>query len=287
MNEQIIKIKEKIDSENISKNFFFFMIGTLLCAIGVSVFYNPNNVVTSGSTGLAILINKFINIDLSLVVFALSSFFLVTGFVIFGVEYGSKNLFGTIIYPIFIKAATLINLVVNFKKTSLFLIIIIGSVIYGIGFGIIKRSGYSLGGLNVLYDYLNKKFKISIGKANLLVNIIIIIFSIFAFGIDKCIYAAIGLYFSSSTLDKVMLGISRNKAFYIITKKPLDVRDYIIENLKHTVTIVNAKGGYSNKKKKLLLCVIPTTEYIKLKDVVKEIDKDAFFLITDSYSISK
>lgn len=287
MNEQIIRIKEKIYDNNFYKNFCMFMVGTLLCAIGVSVFYKPNNIVTSGSTGFAILISKFINIDLSLIVFALSSFLLVIGFILFGIEYGSKNLIGTIIYPIFIKAATLINLVVNFKNTSLFLVILIGSVIYGFGFGFIKRSGYSLGGFNVIYDFLNKKFYISIGKANIFVNIIIIFFSIFVFGFDKCIYAAIALYFSSSILDKVMLGISKNKAFYIITKKPLEVRDYIINNLKHTVTIVNAKGGYSNKKKKMLLCVIPTVEYIKLKDIVNEIDKDAFFLITDSYSTSK
>ena len=84
-----------------------------------------------------------------------------------------------------------------------------------------------------------------------------------------------------------MLGISRNKAFYIITKKPLEVRDFIVNNLDYTVTIVNARGGYSNKKKNMLMCVIPTIEYQKVKEVIMEIDKSAFFLITDSYSISR
>ena len=84
-----------------------------------------------------------------------------------------------------------------------------------------------------------------------------------------------------------MLGISQNKAFYIITNKVKDVKEYIINNLNYTVTVVNARGGYSDKKKKMILCVIPTIEYIKLKEVVKEIDKDAFFLVTDSYSVSK
>ena len=81
--------------------------------------------------------------------------------------------------------------------------------------------------------------------------------------------------------------MSRNKAFYIITNKPNLIKDYIINNLNHTVTIVAAKGGYSDKRKKILLCVIPTTEYTRLKEIIKELDKNAFFLITDSYSVSK
>ena len=84
-----------------------------------------------------------------------------------------------------------------------------------------------------------------------------------------------------------MLGISRNKAFYIVTNKPLEVKEYIINNLHHTVTVVNARGGYSNRKRTMLLCVIPTIQYSMVKEVIKMIDISAFFLITDSYSTSK
>ena len=106
-------------------------------------------------------------------------------------------------------------------------------------------------------------------------------------GLDKCIYAFIGLYVASYVGDKIMLGVSRNKAFYIVTSKPNLVKDYIINNLKHTVTIVNARGGYSDKNKKMLLCVLPTREYTMVKEVIREIDSKAFFLITDSYHVSK
>ena len=97
----------------------------------------------------------------------------------------------------------------------------------------------------------------------------------------------IGLYVTSYVGDKIMLGISNNKAFYIVTRKPSEVRDYIINNLNHTVTIVTARGGYSDRKRKMLLCVIPTVEYVKMKEVIKAIDNKAFFLITDCYSVSK
>lgn len=282
----IDNIKRRIRSKNIYKNFFMFIMGCLIAGISVSVFYNPNNVVTTGCTGLSILINRYTHIDLSLIVLVFSSILLVIGFMVFGVEYGIKNILGTILFPIFIKATSIINNYVSFENTSLFLLILIGSVLSGISFGMIKKSGYSLGGFYVVYDLLNSKFKISVGKASLFTNIVIIILSSFVFGIDNCIYAAIGLYITAYIGDKIMLGISSNKAFYIVTSKYKAVREYIINDLNHTVTIVNAKGGYSDKGKKMLLCVVSTTEYIKMRDVIKEIDKDAFFLITDSYSVA-
>ena len=282
----IDNIKRRIISKNIYKNFFMFIIGCLIAGISVSVFYNPNNVVTTGCTGLSILISRYTNIDLSLIVLALSSILLVISFLVFGIEYGAKNVLGTILFPIFIKAASIINNYVSFEGTSLFLLILIGGVLSGISFGLIKRSGYSLGGFYVIYDILNTKLKISVGKASLFTNIVIIFISSFVFGFYKCIYAAIGLYISSYIGDKIMLGISSNKAFYIVTSKYKDVKDYIINNLGHTATIVNAKGGYSSKSKKMILCVVSTTEYIKMKEIIKEIDKDAFFLITDSYSVT-
>lgn len=280
-------IKKRIKDKNTYRNFCEFIIGMLITSVAVSVFYKPNNLVTTGCTGLSIIIANYINVDLSLIVFSLSSVLLAVSFCVFGLEYGAKNILGTILFPIFIKAASLINVFVTFNNTSLFLLILIGGVLSGIGFGIIKKSGYSLGGFYVIYDILNRNLRISVGKANLFCNIIIIFSSIFIFGLSKAIYSGIGLYISSYIGDKIILGVSQNKAFYIITNKVKDVKEYIINNLNYTVTVVNARGGYSDKKKKMILCVIPTIEYIKLKEVVKEIDKDAFFLVTDSYSVSK
>lgn len=280
-------LNEKLESKNVYKNFFLFIIGMTISAISVSVFYVPNDIITTGSTGIAILINNYINIDLSLIILVISSITLVISFGVFGIDYGAKNIAGTILYPIFVKAASIISFYVNFENMSLFLLVVMGGLLSGIGFGLIKKSGYSSGGFLVIYDIINKKFKISVGKASMIFNSLLICSSLFIYGITECIYALIGLYISMEIADRVMIGISRNKAFYVITRKPLEVRDYIINNLNYTVTIVNARGGYSNKKKKMLICVIPTIEYTRFKEVIKEIDNEVFFLITDSYFVSK
>ena len=100
---------------------------------------------------------------------------------------------------------------------------------------------------------------------------------------EKAVYAIISLLVSSYIVDRVTIGISDNKVFYIITERPLEVKEYVNDKLNYDITLVNARGGYTNKRKKMLMCVVPTIEYVKLKEIVKEIDDKAFFLIVDAY----
>lgn len=281
------KFSQELNAKNVYKNFFTYIMGVLVGGLAVSVLYEPYSIVTSGSTGIAFLLTKVIDIDLSLMIFVVCSLLLALGFAVFGIEYGTKNILITILSPIFVKAATLVNQVVNFEGVSMLLLAVLAGILSGVSTGLVRKSGYSPGGLGVLYDIVNRRFKISIGNASLICNSIIMLLSLFTFGLSSFIYGFIALYVSSIITDRIMIGISNNKAFYIITKKPKEVREYIINNLNYTVTIVNARGGYSNKKKKMLLCVIPTISYTRVKEVVKEIDKDVFFLITDSYYVSK
>lgn len=287
MNFDLKSLNDILIKKNAYKNFFTYIMGVMIGGIAVSVLYAPYGIVTSGSTGIAILLTKIIDIDLSLMIFVVCAILLAIGFAVFGIGYGTKNILITIISPVFIKAATLINNIVDFEEVSLLLLAVLAGVLSGLSTGLVRKSGYSPGGLCVFYDIINKHFKISIGNASLICNSIIMLVSLFSFGISGFIYGFIALYVASHVTDKVMIGISNNKAFYIVTKKSSEVKEYIINKLNFTVTVVNAKGGYTNKKRKMLMCVIPTLEYVKLKEMIKEIDKDAFFLITDSYYVSK
>ena len=86
-------------------------------------------------------------------------------------------------------------------------------------------------------------------------------------------------------LNKVLLGISNNKAFYIITTEDKKIKEYIINELKHSVTVFDVKGGFLEKKRNVLLTVIPSREYFKVTEGIKLIDKDAFFVATDAYEV--
>lgn len=155
----------------------------------------------------------------------------------------------------------------------------------GLGNGIIIRSGFSVGGFQTIYQILYKYKGISIGKSSLFINSILILIGSYFFGISNSLYAIIGLYVSSVVTDRVMLETSITKTFLIVTKKSKRITQYITDNLSHSCTVLNAKGGRNNDDKKIIMFAVPTRQYYQAKQIIKEIDQDAFFLIMDTYEI--
>ena len=147
------------------------------------------------------------------------------------------------------------------------------------------KSGYSNGGLPIISQILYEKYQISIAKTSMIMNIIIVCIGGLFFGTTNVLYAIIYLYINNIVMDRVLLGISTNKAFYIMTKKEEEIKDYIINSLHHTVTTFNVKGGFLEDKRKVILTVIPSSEYYKLTEGIKEIDPEAFYVATDSYQV--
>ena len=163
---------------------------------------------------------------------------------------------------------------------------VVGGGVSGYANGLIRNSGYSPGGFYSVYELMHRYMHMSIGTANTIINTLLIIVGGVCFGMDKAIYAIISLLVASYIVDRVTIGISDNKVFYIVTEKPMEVQQYINDKLHYDVTLINARGGYTNKKKKLLMSVTSTRDYVSLKELVLEIDKKAFFLIVDTYESS-
>ena len=112
---------------------------------------------------------------------------------------------------------------------------------------------------------------------------IIIAFGAFVFGIRSALYAIIIIYIASTISDKIMLGISNRKMFYIMTSKPEEVRECIKNEFKRGITEIDVIGGYDEKKHHMLMCAIYTKDYLKLKKRITEIDDKSFFIIMDAY----
>lgn len=155
----------------------------------------------------------------------------------------------------------------------------------GLGNGIIIRSGFSVGGFQTIYQILYKYYGISIGKSTLVLNGILVFISGFFFGFTNVLYAIIGLYIASTVTDRVMLETSITKTFFIVTKKSKEINQYITENLGRGATIMKARGGYDNDNKKIMMCAVPTRQYYRAKEIIENLDKDAFILIMDTYEI--
>ena len=284
-NKKIDKLIYTLEEESLSKRCALFIWGVLLYSLSFSIFFSPRDIVTGGSTGLAIIINEICGFDISLFVFLFSMIILVIGYITLGLENTIKTIAGVILLPIFLKFSSVYVSHIDLSHLSLFMVIFIGGILMGLGNGIIIRSGFSVGGFQTLYQILYKYFFISIGKSTLVLNGILIGISGLIFGLDNALYAIIGLYIASVITDKVMLETSISKSFFIITKKHKEINEYITDVLGHSATILNATGGYNDDKKKIVMCVMPTRQYYLAKETIQEIDENAFFLITDTYEI--
>lgn len=283
---EVTELLSSINTKHLVKKYITFILGLFLTAFAFTIFYSPNNIVCGGTTGLSIIFRELLNINPSLFIAISSLILLIFSLIFLGWETTARTVVGTVLYPVFIMITEFLAQYIKFESSSLFLTILFGGIVYGLGLGLMLKTGFSNGGTMILNQILNKYAKISIGHANLVVNAAILVLGLFVFGIDKTIYALSTIYIYSLITDRVILGVSKSKTFYIVTNNEFEVKEFIIKKLGHSATIIEARGGYSNKKNKIVMATIPTKEYFIVKEFVQELDKNSFFLITDTYEVS-
>lgn len=267
------------------KRYIEFIFGVFCIAFSFNAFFLPNNIVFGSVSGFSIVTKELFNIDPALFILIVSILLLFISLIFLGKDKTFASVLGTFLFPIFVKLTENFVNILDINDIDLLLASLFGGIIYGFGSGLIFKNGFTTGGTDILNQIASKYMKISIGTSIIIINGAIVLSGAFVFGFNILLYSIITLYIISKVTDRVLLGISSNKAFYIITSHEEEVKDYILQTLGHGVTIFNAVGGYSKKNEKVLMCVVPTHEYFKLKEGISLIDKDAFFVVTDSYQV--
>ena len=274
-----IKKKQKF------KRIIMVVVAQFISALVFNLLLLPLNIVTGGTGGIATITKHLYHLDPSMMILILQAACLIISFMYLGLEKTAGAALASFSYPICVSLTAPIAKLITIDTSDVLILVIFAGVVSGIANGMVYKTGYNGGGLGIINQIMFEKFNIAISKTSLIVNGIVIVLGGYFFGSLNAMYAIILLYISNLVLDKVLLGISNNKAFYIITSKEEQVSDYIINKLHHNVTIFDVKGGFLEKKRKVLLSVIPTREYFKVTEGIKLIDKDVFFVATDSYEV--
>lgn len=280
-----LKILEKINSKSSVKRHLQLLIGCLLIATSYNLFLVPNNIVAGGVAGFAIIINYLFNIDNSLVILIGSIILLILSYFLLGKEKTKATILGSLLFPICVNLTKNIGNIIDIDTNQLLLISVFGGVVYGFGAGLIYKAGFTTGGTDIINQILSKYLKISMGNSMLYCDGTIVLLTAFVFGPTQFMYSIIILYVISYMSDRVILGVSDSKAFYIVTEEEEKIKEYILKYLNHGVTVFNAKGGYAKENQKVLMCVLPTKDYYKLKEGIHEIDPHSFFVVTDAYEV--
>jgi uncharacterized membrane-anchored protein YitT (DUF2179 family) len=285
---------KKNNEENIVKNvykkyrlkrYIEFLIGVFLVAISFNFVMLPMKI-TYGFSGVAVILNVVFGFNPPLVIFISSIIILLMSFVLLGKDKTQNSVVGSLLYPVFVVLTEPLLNVFEIPMDEPLLIVLYGAVLSGFGIGLIFKAGFTTGGTDILNQILSKYFKMSIGKAMLITNGIIIFSGLIVFNYLVVMYSILTLYIVSILTDKVILGISESKMFYIITEHETAVKKFILQHLSHGVTVLEASGGFTGNRKKVIMCIIPTKEYFLAKEGIHSIDPDAFFVVADAYEVS-
>lgn len=270
-------------NDKLFKRWTTLLVAMYFLALNYNLFILPNNLVLGGVSGLAVIFKNIINPSLFILIL---NFILIMGsYFILGKREAKASIVGSLLFPIFIYLTANVNEFINIFSEDMILIIIVSAVINGISIGLIIKNGFNTGGTDIAASIMSKLNKRTIGSSLFIIDGLIIILGFITFGIIKTMYAVIFVYIFSVIVDKIILGISDNKAFYIISENESLVKEYIMNNLNSGVTILSARGGFDETTKNVIFCVLPTRNYYKLKDGIMKIDNKAFFIVTDAYEV--
>ena len=285
MNKKIKKFWKKVKKDKLLYKYMLLLIALFVASLNYNLFLRPLKIVAGGTNGLSLLVEKYFSISPFWFILSFSVIVLVVSLFTLGIRKTSSALVATFVYPFFVSLTEPVAGYVNVSGNDVIIATIFAGILSGIVSGLICKVDLSQGGTVLISQILYDKFKISIGRANFLINLIIILIGGYSFGVTTVLYAIILLYISSAILDKIMLGVSSNKTFYIITSKNDAIREYITNDLDSGVTIFNAKDN-DNEEKSVLMASVSNEHYYKFRKNIKKIDKDAFFVTTDSYEVN-
>ncbi len=280
-----LRFLEYINKKSYLKRFIQFFLGCFIIALAYNIFIAPNNLVPGGVGGIAIILNRFFNINNSLSILIMNLILILISYFLLGKEKTRASILGTILLPLLIAITENINYIFKINTSQVLLSAIFGGILYGFGAGLVFKAGFTTGGTDIINQIISKYCKITLGKSMLFSDGLIVLSSGLFFGINSMMYSIIILYIISLISDRVVLGISDSKIFYIITDREEEIKNFIIKYLNHGVTVFKAKGGYSKNKENVLMAVLPTKDYYRLKEGIKQIDKEAFFIVTDTYEV--
>ena len=263
------------------KEYIIVALACMVMAFNTSYFFIGNKLAQGGVSGLSLIIHYLSNIDMSYLYFALNIPLIILAYIFLGKNFLLKTLFATFFLSVFLK------IFASFSEPleDILLAAIFGGAINGIAIGIVFYAGGSTGGIDIIAKIINKYTGIPISRILLTTDFIVLSMVAVIFGKVIFMYTLISLVISSKMIDIIQVGIYSAKGVTIITTKEDEIRKRIMEDTGRGITLIDARGGYTQKEIGMLYCVVGQYQLIKVKTIVKEVDPSAFMIVADVHEV--
>ena len=279
--------------------------GGLLSAIAVNVFYLPIKLTMGGVSGIAAIIFQLTGqgrfLSFGALVFLLNIPLLILGWWKIDLRFVWRSLIGTVVYSLFIDLSEpfLTGFYSRYIDRPLanggadpLIYCLFGGVLYGLGLGLIFRGEYTTGGTDILALIIKKKFKVlSTGQFLMVLDAVVVLASAVAYrndagpGVLMAMYSFIAMYLTSKSIDIVLEGFDYCRTAYIISTKSDLIADRIMQQMQRGVTSLHGRGMYTRQQKDVLLCVLSRKQVPEIKQIVSDIDPDAFVIVSEAREV--
>lgn len=260
------------------------VLGSMLFAAGFQFFLYPNSIIVGGVSGIAMIINYLTNLPVGIMTIVLNIPLFIVAWKYFGGKFIISSLVGMLLSSVLVDILALIN----YSPTNdMLLACIIGGAIKGLGLGMIYYAGATTGGTDIIAKFVRLRFPyINFGTIVLITDAVIIIaFAAIFNRVEAAMYAVISMFVVSKVIDLVLYGIDNSSVCYIISENKEQIAKDITDKLHRGVTIIKGEGAYSHNEKQVLLCVIKRTQIADIRKIIKNIDENAFFIVSDAKNV--
>lgn len=265
-------------------DYLWFVFGSVIYAVAITLFISPNEISPGGITGIATILNYLLGLPTGFTVFILNIPILILGYC----KCGKGMIINTTVVTVITSFALTVteNLFSTFKMDKI-IASIFGGILLGFSISIIMRHGATTGGVDIIAKIINRKYRhITIGKIILMTDVAVVLLAVLAYGkLESALYSVVTMFSSSKVMDYMLYGSDRGKLVYIITDKPGEVASTLVKDLARGVTILDVTGGYTGEKRKMLMCSVRPYEVSALYSIIEEFDPKAFITVTEAGEI--
>jgi len=262
-------------------NLGLLALGSWLCAVAINGILIPHRFFGAGFTGVSLVIHYLVpSLPVGILYFMLNVPLFALGWMFVGRRFFLYSIAGLLIF-----SAALAWPYMSFPVHDKILSALLAGIIIGVGSGIILRSLGSAGGMDILSIILMKRFSIRLGSSILAFNTLVLAAGAVLFSLEMALYTLIFLYVSSYMVNLVVTGLSQRKAVYIISPQWEEISQGINEKIQRGVTVIRGQGGYTGQEQQILYTVITFRELSRLKQLVNNIDPDAFVVVSDTLEV--
>lgn len=261
------------------KDLFWIFFGNTLLALAVIMFIVPGNLLSGGTTGISLFLNHYFDLPISVFTFIFNFLMFIIGAIILGKKFALQTLISTFYYPFILGVFEYL-----FKDFYLIDDILINTlfagVLVGVSIAVVIRAGASTGGMDIPPLILHKLFKIPVSVSMYLFDTLIVLMQFGFSDIRECLYGIVLIFIYTIVIDKIMVIGTQKIELKIVSKKYESIRQAIITDIDRGVTMLHGQTGYLLEDTDMIVNVISTRELVQVERIVKEIDPEAFMIIS-------